>query len=61
MTIEADYEEGKDDTIVVTIKGLNINEKRKHDYILEVRNFKDDSGNKMFRDYVDFEVKRQSI
>jgi len=61
--IKADYKKDKDgedikDTIVVEIEGLNINEKRLYDYILEVRNFRSESGgNKMYRDYVDFEIK----
>ncbi len=49
------------DVIVIELKGLNVNNSDKdYDYVLEVRNFADTtlSRNKMYRDYVDFNIPR---
>jgi hypothetical protein len=56
----AEYEEDRKDVVVVELSYLEVNNKDKdHDYILEVVDFADASSsrNKMYRDYVDFEVK----
>ncbi|MSU00620.1 hypothetical protein [Tissierella pigra] len=56
----AKYEEDRKDVVVVKLSGLDVNNKDKdYNYILEVVNFVDASSsrNKMYRDYVDFEVK----
>ena len=57
------YDGDRRDVIVVELSGLNVNNKDKdYNYILEVVNFVDASSsrNKMFRDYVDFDVKSAS-
>jgi hypothetical protein len=62
-TISAAYKQdnNNDDIkniIIVTIGNLKENLKdKRYDYILEVFNFEDSSRNRMFRDYVEFELK----
>ncbi|MCF6461901.1 hypothetical protein [Clostridium sp. Cult1] len=56
----AKYDGDRRDVVVVELSGLKVNNRdRDYDYILEVVNFVDASSarNKMYRDYVDFDVK----
>lgn len=55
--IDITVEDAVDDTIKLSFKDIKLNNKdRDYDYILEVRNFHDLSGNRMERDYLDFQV-----
>ncbi len=57
VDIEVSYARNYD-RLLVSIDGLKINNKDKDfDYVLEIRDFKDNSGNRMYRDYVEFELK----
>lgn len=58
--VSAKYDGSRRDVIVVELEGLNVNTKDgDYDYILEVVDFTDASAlrNKMYRYYVDFDVK----
>ena len=51
------------DIIDIRLKGLNVNNRDKdYDYVLEVRNFASatNTRNKMYRDYVDFDIPEKS-